>query len=135
MAKRRHAAALGSGRDRTQQHEPSALPRVVYRGTHASLYRCETYPDPITGDGHVNALTHATHLHRSNANSWYGWRNVYGHHRLDQDLMAGLGVPYLNTFVATSMRPGGRLHPLDCNHFCLPGPLDEWTRLLLAFLT
>ena len=49
--------------------------------------------------------------------------------------MRHLGVPYINTFVATSLRPGGRLHPDDCNHFCLPGPVDEWTRLLLAFAT
>ena len=113
-------------------------PLVIYRGTHASLYQCSDYPDPFTrssSGGNTHPVTHALRLHRSNANAWYSWRNVYAHHRLDQDLMRRYRVPYINTFLATSLRPGGRLHPDDCNHFCLPGPIDEWTRLLLAFAT
>ena len=116
-----------------RSHTPT---RVVYRGTHASIYKCAEYADPLQSSiAGVHAVTHAMHIHRSNANAWYAWRNVYAHHRLDQDTMASLGVTYLNTYIATSLRPGGRLSPQDCNHFCLPGPPDEWTRLLLAFLT
>ena len=120
-----------------QRRTKPAPPLLIYRGTHASLHRCSEYPDPLTrsSSGGSHPVTHALRLHRSNANAWYYWRAVYAHHRLDQDLMRHLGVAYINTFVATSLRPGGRLHPDDCNHFCLPGPVDEWTRLLLAFAT
>lgn len=111
--------------------------RIIYRGTHASMYNCELYADPIgvTAGGRVHPVAYALRIHRSNLNAWHSWRNVYPHHRLDQDLMAQLGVPYLNSFVATSLRPGGRLRRDDCLHFCLPGPVDDWTRWLLAFLT
>ena len=112
-------------------------PMVVYRGTHASLHRCADHSDPITrnASGSVHPVTHALRLHRSNSNAHGSWHNLYAHHRLDQDLMSRLGVPYLNVFTATSLRPGGRLHPTDCARFCLPGPIDEWTRLLLASIT
>ena len=126
-------ALLKARRRHDRSHAPA---RVVYRGTHASIYKCAEYADPLQPSiPGVHAVTHAMHIHRSNANSWYAWRNVYAHHRLDQDAMASMGVTYLNTFTATSLRPGGRLSPQDCNHFCLPGPPDEWTRMLLAFLT
>lgn len=109
---------------------------IVYRGTHASLYKCAEYADPLRSPSPASAhdVTYAARLHRSNANAWYNWRAVYAHHRLDQDVARAHGVPYMNTFLATSLRPGGRLDAMDCNHFCLPGPVDEWTRLLLAFL-
>ena len=54
---------------------------------------------------------------------------------------------YLEAFNMTKVRPGGRRGVLDrernalkgkfvedCVHWCLPGPLDEITRLLLAYL-
>ena len=40
---------------------------------------------------------------------------------------------YLDTFIATSLRPGRRM-PRSCNHFCLPGPVDAWSWLLLRYL-
>ena len=37
----------------------------------------------------------------------------------------------------TAQRPGGHMPARkaaggDCAHYCLPGPIDEWVRLLLA---
>lgn len=136
-----HHPALSRTHDHehvTRGHEPT---RLVYRGTHASIYRCASYSDPLTppASAGVHEVTHAYHLHRSNANAWYGWRNVYAHARLDQTQVAGMGdrlrMAYVDTYLQTSLRPGGRLDPNDCNHFCLPGPPDEWTTLLLALLT
>jgi hypothetical protein len=124
-----HGATLPHGGSAATAVRKAWPARVIYRGTHASLYRCATYPDPLRD------LAHATKLHRSNANAWYGWRNVYGQHRLQQDLARNHSVTYLNTYLATSLRPGGRLTPNDCLHFCLPGPPDSWVRNLLALVT
>ena len=61
--------------------------------------------------------------------------------------MEAVGGSYLEAFGMTKVRPGGRRGVLDrernalknktvedCVHWCLPGPLDEITRLLLAYL-
>ena len=113
-------------------------PLIVYRGTHASLHHCADFADPMTSNvsGHLHPVAYALRLHRANANTKHAWHMVYPHHRLDQDVAnAHGGVTYLNTFTATSLRPGGRLHPNDCARWCLPGPIDEWSRLLLALIT
>ena len=69
---------------------------------------------------------------RSRANAEHGWRAIEGRESLSRKLVGAFGVTYLDTFVSTSYRPGGRMSAINCNHFCLPGPPDEWTRLLLA---
>ena len=71
----------------------------------------------------------------SRANAQYNWRGVEGREARAKALLGSLGVPYLDTFVSTSYRPGGRMPGVNCNHFCLPGPVDEWVRLLLAWWT
>ena len=43
-------------------------------------------------------------------------------------------VAYLDVTRATAMRPGGRHSARkDCVHWCLPGPVDDWARMLLAW--
>ena len=51
-------------------------------------------------------------------------------------------APYLDVYYATSLRPGGHRPAMgaggkgtDCMHYCLPGPIDDWARLLMAFWT
>ena len=46
----------------------------------------------------------------------------------------GKHVAYMDMFRATSLRPGGRHSARkDCTHWCLPGPIDDWVRLALAW--
>ena len=46
----------------------------------------------------------------------------------------GRHVAYMDMFRATSLRPGGRHSARkDCTHWCLPGPIDDWVRLALAW--
>ena len=46
----------------------------------------------------------------------------------------GVFLAFLDVYRATAMRPGGR-HTArkDCTHWCLPGPVDDWARLALAW--
>ena len=109
---------------------PSLTPlsdHVIFRGTHASFRSCSTRPDPETG-----SYDKVASLMRSRSNSQYNWRSVEGRASGARTLLESFGVPYLDTYFATALRPGGRM-PNSCNHFCLPGPVDEWVRLLLAW--
>ena len=73
----------------------------------------------------------------SRANAQFYWNAVEAREVRTRQLLATFGddVAYLDTFVSSSYRPGGRQPPGNCNHFCLPGPPDEWVRLLLASWT
>ena len=73
----------------------------------------------------------------------YNWSKFGTMEVLAKAALKPFGVPYLDVYRATSMRPGGYnlLRPrgsrhavIDCGHYCLPGPLDEWSRLLLLLL-
>ena len=47
---------------------------------------------------------------------------------------AGKYITFLDILRATAMRPGGRHSARkDCTHWCLPGPVDDWVRLALAW--
>ena len=51
---------------------------------------------------------------------------------LARSLVEAEGHSYLDTYQQTALRPGGHHRSRhDCVHWCLPGPPDEWTRLLL----
>ena len=104
--------------------------RIVYRGTHGSLHNCERHPDPLSNES-WSALSAKM---GSRANAQYNWRGIEGREARTKQLLGSLGVPYLDTFVSTSYRPSGRM-PGNCNHFCVPGPIDDWVRLLLAWWT
>ena len=105
--------------------------RVAYRGTHGSLHNCFTHPDPI-----VRPWAEISATMGSRSNALYNWRAIEGRESQTKPLVQHFGVPYVDTFVSTSYRPaGGRMPPNNCNHFCLPGPVDQWTRLLLAIWT
>ena len=70
-------------------------------------------------------------LIRSRSNAQYNWRRIEQRASQTRAMLEHLGVPYMDTFVASALRPGGRM-PNSCNHFCLPGPIDDWVRLLIA---
>ena len=102
--------------------------RIIYRGTSASMPACARLPDPWTGP-QVDVTLRSQHNKRHN------WRFVGTHDDHIRDTIAMLGVAYLSTYKATGMRPGGRMPGGNCNHWCLPGPPDEWVRILLAYWT
>ena len=108
--------------------------RVVYRGTHGSVRDCSKNPDPLTQPWPEISARMSSHFNAPN-----GWRNIEAHGQHTRELLGSFGVLYMDTFVSTSYRPaGGRMTngaAANCNHFCLPGPIDDWSRLLLAFLT
>ncbi len=116
--------------------------RLIYRSVHAPMYNCSTLRDPMSPDqaDALQARIHApaaseAHLDR------YNWSKFAIMEDIAKTALAPWSVPYLDVYRATSMRPGGYnlLRPrgsrhavIDCGHYCLPGPLDEWTRLLLV---
>ena len=104
--------------------------RIVYRGTHGSMHGCFAEVDPIERPWNEVAARMA-----SRSNAQYNWRSVEAREARAKALLSSLRIPYLDTFVSTSYRPGGRMPPGNCNHFCLPGPVDDWVRLLLAYWT
>lgn len=103
--------------------------RLVYRGTHASSRACTSRTDPET-----RPWAEVDSLLRSRANAQYNWRGIASQGDIARAVLGPHGITYLDTYVATGMRPGGRM-PGSCNHFCLPGPIDDWVRLLLAHWT
>lgn len=100
---------------------------ILYRGTQAAIPNCSTLPDPLTSPWQAPA----------GYVSPYGWERLERHNRIARALIHRLPAPFgfLDTNYATSLRPGGRRGGTDCVHFCLPGPMDEWTRLMLALWT
>ena len=107
--------------------------RVIYRGTHASIHGCDSrdYSDPLWW-----TWTYIQARMRSRFNAPFNWRTIEEREGLTKQHLAPFGVTYMDTFVSSSYRAnGGRMPGGNCNHFCLPGPIDEWTRLLLAYLT
>lgn len=107
--------------------------RVIYRGTHASFHDCgRIRHDPII------SLPWEKILNTLNGpwNAQYNWREIQPRELNARKVLDAWGVPYLDTFMSTAYRPfGGRMSRSNCNHFCLPGPVDDWVRLLLAHWT
>lgn len=95
---------------------------VVYRGTHRSMPGCRRMADPLPV--RYNATPHYSGIDY--------WHALERQNQIARRLVAGHGAAYMDVHYASSWRPGGRM-PGECVHFCLPGPIDDWSRLLLAF--
>eukprot|EP00966_Prymnesium_polylepis_P244815 5662770-Prymnesium_polylepis.1 len=77
----------------------------------------------------------------------YGWGQFRGWNDMARLVAAAHGVPFLDVFPATRLRPGGhrvdrRFHrppyrhgKVDCAHYCTPGPINDWVASLLALWT
>ena len=70
----------------------------------------------------------------------YHWAEWAGQNTIARQVTRAHNLTYLDVHHATSMRPGGHMPARkssagDCGHYCLPGPIDEWVRLLLALWT
>ena len=92
--------------------------RVVYRGTHGSLHGCFAHDDP-----QARPWSEVAAMMASRSNAQYNWRSVESREKRAKDLLASLRVPYLDTFVSTSYRPGGRV------------PKNNWSFAALRTLT
>ena len=107
---------------------------VVYRGTHAPIPSCHILDDPLPAPFPYTASADDP-LVRG-----YHWAEFARQNRLASDLAGANNLTYLDVHTATSYRPGGHMPTRksasgDCAHYCIPGPIDEWVRLLLAFWT
>jgi|Transcript_34298 hypothetical protein len=100
------------------QLKPAA--RLVVRGAHAP--RC---------DGQVGPA-----VNTSDILSRYDWWRLPKRNAEEQrDVEKSLDALYLNVWPLSMANGQGRRDPpRDCVHYCLPGPIDQWTRLLLALL-
>ena len=105
---------------------------VVYRSTHASLPSCHLLDDPLPTPFPYSALDSVTRN--------YHWADFERQNNVSREVAAAHRVAFLNVHPATAVRPGGHMPSRrgakgDCAHYCLPGPIDEWVRSLLALWT
>ena len=119
--------------------------RIVWLSTFASLPGCTSLPDPLPTD-RAEALLRSLSGHYKEA---YHWGVKESQNAISRQAVEGVGGSYFEAFHATMVRPGGHRGVLDragnaarnrtvvedCVHWCLPGPLDSLTRLLLAYLS
>ena len=98
--------------------------RVIYRGSHHSTPNCaelrDPQPTPLSSPNDTVSLS-------------YHWDRTEIQNQIARVLVEKIGGTFIGTFFAFSLRPGGRRLP-DCLHFCLPSPMDEFVRVLLAYL-
>lgn len=66
----------------------------------------------------------------------YGWNNFPKYDDMAGSIMSSIGVPVVNV---SMLHQRGDAHPgrfneqnpkRDCLHFCIPGPLDDWPKIL-----
>lgn len=115
-------------------------PRVVVRGPAASLPpgKCKKMTDPLPAPFEFNLSDPQVRASRAVAlfRMHTGKSSNEEARALTDGLAAGQGahLAYLDVYRATAMRPGGRHNARkDCTHWCLPGPIDDWTRQALAW--
>ena len=100
--------------------------RIVYRGTQCNIFGCLGLPDPLSQE-------------EAKKRRWsppaYRWRAIPHQNELARKIARRAGVTFMDVWEQTKVRPGGHRRSDDCVHYCLPGPVDAWSQLLLAFLT
>jgi hypothetical protein len=64
----------------------------------------------------------------------YNWASFAHQNDLARCLARHYGIVFFDVHFMMRFRIDAALSKLDCMHSCLPGPVDEWARLLLAFL-
>ena len=131
--RRRHRSARGSAGAGAGASAPSELASsVVYRGVHAPIPSCHVLDDPLPRP-FPYAATDATL-------EAYHWPEFGRQNAQVARLAAAHNITFLDVHAQTARRPGGHMPGRksaagDCAHYCIPGPLDEWVRMLLALWT
>ncbi|CAM9163499.1 unnamed protein product [Phaeothamnion confervicola] len=69
-------------------------------------------------------------------NDWpYHWEMFKRHNDLAEPIFAGKGFTVMDAYTPTVQRFDSHQGGFDCLHYCIPGPIDHWIRLLqLALL-
>ena len=129
-------SAMGGGADgRNFRVGGVPSPRVVYRGTHAPIPSCHILDDPLP-----RPFPYSFAAAHDDVVKGFNWANFEQQNEKVAKVAAAFNITYLDVHYATSLRPGGHMPSRktaagDCAHYCIPGPIDEWSRLLLALWT
>jgi len=109
-------------------------PRVVWRGTSAGIPSCWTLPDPLASP-YAFDFNAKPSLAAEKSITTFHYHLFEPLNAIARQAVERAGHAFLDTYRQTSFRPGGHYpQRKDCLHWCLPGPPDEWTRLLLLLL-
>ena len=111
---------------------------VVLVGSPLPVPRCDSFTAPLTLS-EANEWTEA-HNHWGYAKQWAQLRRL---NQVGQWLAGDIGVTFLDIAALSHTRPdaavgrhglNARRDTVDCVHTCLPGPVDEYVRLMLHTL-
>ena len=114
----------------------SLAERVLYRSTFGTIDDCSMHPDPISDEEARALVRKQASSHRDP----YERGKIEHQNGVAHEVASTYGIPFWDIYPATVTRTGGRRFAngskaiADCGHFCLPGPPDELTRELLAYL-
>ncbi|GJP66901.1 hypothetical protein CLOP_g23779 [Closterium sp. NIES-67] len=95
---------------------------IIYRSSPPGHKDCDILTDPLADRQNPGDLP-------------YHWGDFARQNEIARELVRGVGGVFLDVDYMTALRPDGHSSPpADCLHYCLPGPPDEWTRLLYHML-
>jgi len=99
--------------------------RIVFRSTHAPIPKCHPHRKISSV-----SLQHLV----STGPPEYHWDRLAGLNAIAECLSNRYGVSFVDVYYLSSFRPDAAVKMGDCVHSCLPGPVDEWSRLILSLL-
>ncbi|CAI7881564.1 unnamed protein product [Closterium sp. NIES-54] len=107
-----------------RMHFPDAL--IVYRNTPPGHANCTQYWEPISKRQEPETLP-------------YNWGDFVRQNEMAREIVEAAGAVYLDVDTMTALRADGhvgknRRYKVDCLHYCLPGPIDLWTKMLYNVL-
>lgn len=99
--------------------------RVIVRSTHAPIPRCNPHSriSPVS-------LAHLV----KNGRREYHWDSLAGVNAIAECLAHAHGATFIDVYHQSSFRPDAAVKRDECVHSCLPGPVDEWSRLIALLL-
>jgi hypothetical protein len=96
---------------------------ILYRGSHHAIPGCETFTDP---------QPEPLPAPNDSVSKRYNWHLTEEQNQIAKSIVETTGGVFMDTYFATSFRPGGRNLP-DCLHWCLPSPMDELIKVMIYF--
>jgi hypothetical protein len=106
-----------------QQLSPGAT--IVYRSTWSNFEGCAQLPDPLP----------LPYEYSGRGSQVDEWRLIQEQNQLAREVVERAGALWLNIYQSSAYRPGGHQRAARarfCSHYCLPGPVDDWSMLLMA---
>ena len=101
----------------------------MYRGSHAIVPKCAAYDDP-------SPASLAPKIVPTPGVRFSGqWANISRQNHIAARVAGDRGFAYFDVYDQTARRPGAKVdwREDECMHFCVPGPIDDWARQVLAF--